>query len=194
MARYRRRRDDEDHDRSPARARHPVAAAATADRSPGEPAATVLRLQVDAGNRAVTGLLAGSGPTVLREAVDRPAGGGVAAQAERAASATLLIPDLEETIPVHGVAIGDLRPGGGTSGERGRRKAEPTSVHLVVGSGPTTPILLQAAARGRVFATMVITTGYGRYVLADVLVVTVHPGDERTTVTLNAQQVAYVAV
>lgn len=168
MTRYRRRqRDDEEQERARATSGRQAANAGRAAAEPAEPAGTLLDLQARAGNAAVLGLLAGAGPTVLREQVGA-AGGGAGRDAKPAdergsAPGRMHVAELG-TFDVESVALEPVRGHAG----RTTRPPEDGQVHVVVRDGPLTPQLLQAVANGRTFGQVTIAIGYV-LVLRDVL-------------------------
>jgi len=165
----------------------------------GEPAATLLDLQSRAGNAAVTGLLAGDGPTVLRHAIQRSRGGEAAAagkdEGTRPASPMLAIPGLAVTIPLQSLAWNrGLVAGGGSAGAR-NPDSGPADVRVGIALDDTALQMQAAAASGRVFATMTITTPAFRLVLAEVLIAafsvgTASVGAATVSVTLNASSIS----
>lgn len=193
MGAHRRQHDDEER-------REGVGSRSARSPAPGtsEPAATLLDLQSRAGNAAVTGLLAGDGPTVLRHAIQRAKGGEAAAakdEGTRPASPMLAIPGLAVTIPLQSLAWnrGSVA-GGGSAGARSPDSG-PADVRIGIALDDTALQMQAAAASGRVFATMTITTPAFRLVLAEVLIAafsvgTASVGAATVSVTLNASSIS----
>jgi hypothetical protein len=158
-------------------------AARRADVAPGEPAATVLDLQAKAGNAAVAALVAGEGPAVLREAIQRqPAGEDAEEQTGKKrtrAFAVLVVPDLDLSTPLRSVSLRERRPAG-------ESKVTPTDVDLAIAAADFNPRLYEAAAKGTVLRTATISfVGY-RWILTDVMVASVSMTRDIYSLTLAA--------
>ena len=194
MGAHRRRHDDEERREGVGgqSARIPA-------RGPGEPDATLLDLQTRAGNTAVTGLLAGDGPTALRYAVQRAGGGEAAAagkdEGKRPASAMLAIPDLSATIPLLSVVLEGARTGGGT-GKAGKQKPENAGdVHVVIALEDMPGELPAAAVSSRMFKTMTIAMARFRIVMTEVMIAAysvsaAKGGTDTVSITLNASSLS----
>ena len=176
--------------------RRPAIAATEREAASGEPAATLLDLQARAGNAAVADLVAGSGPIVLREAV--VAAGSAkrhppsAKDGPMPAGGSMVIPDLELTIPLRAVMLANVRrSGNGASGGRSQAGA-PTELVVVVDPGPAALALQQAAADGRTLGRVVVAHGF-RLVLDEVVITSIHVsgaehGEEAVSVGLAASR------
>jgi hypothetical protein len=143
--------------------------------APGEPAATLLGLQARAGNAAVAGLVAGEGPAVLRQALQREvteevAGSQVASGESTGTKAVLSIPELKAPVPLLSFSHGDR------SGD----------VRVTIAVDDFDQDLFSASMNGKLFPTAVITFAGMRLTLNEVMVTSVQISPQTVTVTLAA--------
>lgn len=158
---------------------------------PAGPTAMLLDLQARAGNTAVGGLLAGSGPTGLRAAVQRqadPTGAGEAAEAASGEAtrgrAELTIPELRAPVRLQSVSLrSPVRPG--QSGAPVRA----SDIDVTIAIRDFDPALQTAAANGTLYPTADISAAGVRYAIRDVYVAACMISGEVASMTLNASTI-----
>jgi hypothetical protein len=149
---------------------------------------TALGLQGLAGNAAVTGLLAGDGPAVLRQSLQRetaPAGAGSAAADARAgprpAGGTVMsIPDLGKPVPLLSVSRGTPKRGGAGGGQ-----SLSSMISVTVANGAIVTRLAAAAAAGARFPAVTITTAAVTYAMTGVVFTSLAITKDTTDLSLD---------
>jgi hypothetical protein len=167
--------EDPDRTRTDAPARRPESA-------DGNDTSTILDLQERAGNRAVTGLLAGPDPAAVRGAVQREPAEAPAAEPADARKATggttMTIRDLETTVPIQSFSLQSSGVGGG--------ETRPTrDAYVMLNASDADPRLQRAAIEGRQFKTITITAGPQTYTLHDVVITSYSVSQETVALSLN---------
>ena len=172
-----------------------------------------LGLQASAGNTAVTHLLAGDGPAVLRRSLQReaapPGAGSAAADTGSAAAdardkpgpagaAVMSIPELGKPIPLISFSPGTQRrggPGGGAGGRpgggAGGGRGGDSTISVTVTDGPIAARLAQAAGEGQHFPAVTISTAPVTYAMKDVVFTSIAMTKDSTDVTLDYQSISY---
>jgi hypothetical protein len=177
MMRRRQHQDEEERaalgDHAPAQAQTDRGPAPGRDPAPGEPAATLLGLQARAGNAAVAGLVAGEGPAVLRQAIQREGteevtGSGAASPESAGTKAVLTIAELKAPVPLVSFSLGNR---GG-------------DVRVTIAVEDFDQELFNASMTGKLFPTAVITAAGARVTLSEVMVTSVQVSPQIASVTL----------
>ncbi len=152
------------------------------DTSVGSDADSILDLQAQAGNRAVSELLSareGAEPVPVQR--DGGDGTPTATPADTGPSPgvnTMSIPELKLGVPVQSVQNSTRGPGGGGSGGGGE-------VTVTLSAKDLDPRLWEAAAKGRQFSSITITIGQATITLHGVVISGVNMGTNSASLTLN---------
>jgi hypothetical protein len=159
----------------------------------GSEAESILDLQARAGNRAVSELLSareGAAPVpVQRDTGDEKTGAEASGAGKVPSSYTMSIPQLELTVPIESVQ----QASGPRGGDTNRAPTPSGEVIVTVSADNLDQRLVEAAMKGRPFATITIAIGTATITLHNVVISSFQMGTGSATLQLNAQSIDYAS-